>query len=88
MADASLTDEIINVYYEDAEQEFLAYCGRNDIPLGASGVLEDMVIAKLNQRGSEGLASQSYSGVSESYQTSYSETTKANLNRWRKLKTL
>jgi hypothetical protein len=81
-------DNLLEVYLDDAKYEFLSYTGRKDIPKAAMGVIEDMVIAKYNQRGNEGLASQSYSGISESYQTTYSDTTKTSLNRWRKLRTL
>ena len=52
------------------------------------GVIEDMVVSKFNHRGTEGLASQSYSGISETYQTNYDDKTKTSLNRWRKLRTL
>lgn len=81
-------DSVLEVYLDDARHDFLAYCGRSDIPHAAMGLIEDMAIAKYNQRGNEGLASQSYSGISESYQTAYSDTTKVALNRWRKLRVL
>lgn len=81
-------DAILEVYLEDARHEFLAYCGREDIPHAAMGVIEEMVISKFNQRGNEGLASQSYSGIREEYQTTYTDTTKASLSRWRKLRLL
>ena len=81
-------DNLLEVYLEDAKYEFLSYTGRKDIPKAAMGVIEDMVVSKFNHRGTEGLASQSYSGISETYQTDYDDKTKTSLNRWRKLRTL
>ena len=49
-------DNLLEVYLDDAKYEFLSYTGRKDIPKAAMGVIEDMVIAKYNQRGNEGLA--------------------------------
>lgn len=81
-------DDVLEICLEDAQQDFLTYCGRADVPVAANSLVEDMAIIKYNQLGNEGLSSQSYSGVSESYLTDYNEIIKANLNRWRKLKLL
>lgn len=79
---------ILSLLLEDAEQDFLTYTGRKDIPATASALIEDMAIYKYNQLETKGISSQSYSGVSESYSTDYDTTLKVNLNRWRKLKLL
>lgn len=78
-----------NYVLEDKVTDLLSTAvNTRSLPVGASGLIEDMAILRYNQLGNEGLSSQSYSGVSESYLTGYNEITKANLNRWRKLKLL
>lgn len=84
----SAIDALLETCIEDAQQDFLTYCRRVEVPIGASGLVEDMAMLRYNQLGNEGLSSQSYSGVSESYLSGYNDMMKANLNRWRKLKSL
>lgn len=47
-------------------------------------VLVDIVVIKLNRIGTEGLASQGYSGVSESYLNEYPDYIMKQLNAFRK----
>lgn len=69
-------------------QEFLDYTSQEEIPAGAEAVIIQMAIISYNRLGSEGLSSQGYSGVSESYLNEYPENIRKQLNRYRKLKTL
>ena len=69
-------------------QEFLDYTNQEEIPAGAEAVIIQMAIISYNRLGSEGLSSQGYSGVSESYLNEYPENIRKQLNRYRKLKTL
>lgn len=84
-AAANYSDAQIALALKLALAEVEAYCGRE-----ADTVLElaaqEIAIIKLNRLGSEGLASQSYSGVGESYVDGYPAHIKATLNRKRKLK--
>lgn len=84
-AAANYTDAQIALALKLALAEVEAYCGRE-----ADSVLElaaqEIAVIKLNRVGSEGLASQAYSGVSESYIDGYPAHLKATLNRKRKLK--
>lgn len=84
----SVDEALIDVLLEDAENEFLAHTKRKEVPAAAKGLIEDMVIFKLNHNENRGLASQSYSGVSESYTTDYDSDITAALNQWRKIKLL
>lgn len=81
-------DAILEICLDDAKQEFLSYTGRNEVPVPAQYLVEQLAILRYNQLGNEGLSSQSYSGNSESYLSDYNNSLKANLNKWRKLKLL
>ena len=83
------TDEQIGVCCKWALAEVEGYCGRlvaADYELEVAAQM--IAIIKLNGLGSEGLASQGYSGVSESYINDYPANIKAILNKKRKIKIL
>lgn len=82
------TDELINLFIEDTTKEVKIYCNREDIDTELESVIRRIVIIKLNRMNSEGLSSQSYSGVSESFIDGYPQDIVSILNRKRKLKTL
>lgn len=84
-AAANYKDELINLYIEDAKSEIKSYCNR-DLDDELNRCAEKIVIIKLNRLNSEGLASQSYSGSSESYIDGYPADILAVLNRKRKIK--
>lgn len=84
-ASENFTDAQISLAYRLALAEVEAYCKRE-----ADAVLElaaeQIAVIKLNRSGTEGLASQSFSGVSESYIDGYPAEVQAILNSKRKLK--
>jgi hypothetical protein len=82
------TDELINLFIEDTITEIKVYCNREDIDTELESVIRRIVIIKLNRMNSEGLSSQSFSGVSESFIDGYPQDIISILNRKRKLKTL
>ena len=86
-AAANYTDAKISLAYRIALAEVEDYCRRD-----ADEVLilaaEQIAVIKLNRAGTEGLTSQSYSGVSESYIDGYPAEIKAILNRKRRMKVL
>ena len=82
------TDELINLFIEDTTKEVKIYCNREDIDTELESVIRRIVIIKLNRMNSEGLSSQSFSGVSESFIDGYPQDIISVLNRKRKLKTL
>lgn len=84
---SNYTDEQINLAYRRASMEVEAYCNRGlDIELEM--IVEEIAVIKLNRMNSEGLTSQSYSGVSESYVDGYPQHIKSILNRKRRIKTV
>ncbi len=79
------TDAQISLALKMAIAEVESYCNRG-IDAELEIVAQRIAIIKLNRINTEGLASQSYSGVSESYIDGYSADILAVLNRKRKIK--
>ena len=81
---SNYSDALISLCYKRALAEVEDYCKRE-----ADAVMEliaqDIAIIKLNRMGSEGISSQSYSGVSESYVEGYPANIQNALNRKRKV---
>lgn len=86
-AAANFTDAQIRLCYEMALGEVEAYCNRNaDNELEM--IAQRIATIKLMRMNTEGLQSQSYSGVSENYIDGYPADILAVLNRKRKVKLL
>ena len=84
-AAANYTDAQISLALKMAMAEIEDYCGRElDYILELQA--QRIAIIKLNRINTEGLASQSYSGISESYIDGYPADIIAVLNRKRKIK--
>ena len=84
-AASNYTDAQISLAYKMALAEVEDYCNREaDTTLEL--LAEKIAIIKLNRINTEGLANQSYSGVSESYIDGYPADILAVLNRKRKIK--
>lgn len=84
-AAANYTDAQISLALKMAMAEIEDYCGRElDYILELQA--QRIAIIKLNRLNTEGLASQSYSGISESYIDGYPADIIAVLNRKRKIK--
>lgn len=84
-AASNYSDAQIGLCAKQALAEVEAYCRRTpDYELEI--VAQKIAIIKLYRMNSEGLASQSYSGVSETYIDGYPADVMAILNRKRKIK--
>ena len=81
------TDAQINLCLKMALAEVEAYTNREADTI-LELVAQKIAIIKLSRINTEGLASQSFSGVSESYINDYPEDIKTILNRKRKIKVL
>lgn len=86
-AATNYSDAQISLAYKIALNEVEEYCKR-DADTALELIAEQIAVIKLNRRNTEGLASQSFSGVSESYIDGYPDEIKAVLNRKRKIKML
>lgn len=81
------TDAQIGLCMKMALAEVEAYCNRTaDLELEL--IAQRIAVIKLNRLNTEGLAAQSYSGVSESYVDGYPADIQAVLNRKRKIKVI
>ena len=84
---SNFSDAQISLAYKQALTEVESYCNREaDIELDM--IADRLAVIKLNRINTEGLSSQSYSGVSESYIDGYPADILAILNRKRKIKVI
>ena len=83
-------EQHIHMLVDKACYDFCAYCGREDVPAAAEYIIIQMVLFSFNTEGREGLKSQSFSGVSETYSddngAGYPSTLTNLMNRFRKVK--
>lgn len=86
-AAANYSDAQISLCLKMALTEVQAYCNR-ELDLELEIVAQRIAIIKLNKLNAEGLSSQSYSGVSESYIDGYPADIMAVLKRKRRMKVL
>ena len=84
-AATNYSDAEISLAYKIASAEVEDYCKR-ELDTVLELAAEQIAVIKLNRKNTEGLASQSYSGVNESYIDGYPAEIQATLNRKRKVK--
>ncbi|MEG2740560.1 phage head-tail connector protein [Clostridium sp.] len=66
-AAANQSDELLNDFLEETQAEIIDIIHREDIPKKLEGSLIDLIVIKCNRLGTEGISSESFSGVSTSY---------------------
>lgn len=86
-AAANYSDALINLCYKQSLLEIEDYCNR-EADETLQYIAQRVTIIKLNRIGAEGINTQSFSGVSESYIDGYPADIQAVLTRKRKIKTL
>lgn len=84
-AAVNFSDSQISLALKLAMAEVEAYCNRK-VDTELELIAEKIAVIKLNRMNTEGLASQSYSGVTESYIDGYPAEITTVLNRKRKIK--
>ncbi len=84
-ATGNYTDAQIGLALKMAIAEVEAYCNRS-LDYELQMIAERIAVMRLNRTNTEGLAGQSYSGVSETYIEGYPSDILAVLNRKRKIK--
>ena len=84
-AASNFSDAQIGLALKLALAEVEVYCNRK-VDTELEVIAERIAVIKLNRMNTEGLASQSYSGVSESYIDGYPNEILTVLNRKRKIK--
>ena len=86
-AASSFSDAQISLALKMAIFEVEDYCNR-EVDTTLELIAEKIAVIKLNRINTEGLSSQSFSGVSESYIDGYPADIQAVLNRKRKIKVM
>lgn len=81
-------DELLNLLISNAKAFVLSYCGLSAYTSSFDNVVLKMALEDYNRLGSEGKTSQSFSGLSESYNDDYSSAVYSFLKRYRRIKTL
>lgn len=84
-AASNYSDALISLCLKQALAEVEAYCGRS-LDYELEMIAERIAIIKLYRMNTEGLASQSFSGVSEAYIDGYPAEIQNVLKRKRKIK--
>lgn len=87
-AAANYTDAQISLCLKMAITEAEAYCNRTPLDKELELCAQKMTIVKLNRMNTEGIATHSFSGVSEQYIDGYPADIMAILNRKRRLKVI
>lgn len=80
-------DKLIKLLINLATEDARTISRRQDVT-ELEGIIIQMVVFNYNRLGTEGLDSESYSGVSYSYSSDYPENILRGLKRYRKLVTL
>ena len=80
-------DALLLLLIQQAEDEAKDFTHREDV-CELQSTIENMVAYNYNRLGTEGLNSESYSGVSYNYTTDYPEPILKMLKRYRKIVTL
>ena len=81
------TDALLLLLIQQPEDEAKDFTHREDV-CELQSTIEKMVVYNYNRLGTEGLNSESYSGVSYNYTTDYPEPILKMLKRYRKIVTL
>ena len=83
-----IKDEVLNMLIEDAKIETIDYCNLLEYNIKLDSTLVKMVIQNYNKSINQGISSESFSGVSESYVNGYSADVIIMLNNNRKVRML
>lgn len=77
--------DVLEMLFKQCADEFMAICNREDVPEAANHIIEQMIAFRYSQINAEGLASQSFSGMSEAYMSDYPERLKRAMYRFRRI---
>lgn len=81
-------DDLISLLIDLAKEEATSFCNLSEYAEELDSIVIRMVVQNYNKNGNEGIASASYSGVSESYLDNYSQDVIKSLKKHRRLITL
>lgn len=79
-----LIEDIVSSAIDDVRDN-LNYFYEKELPTYCKGIVKDLALIRYNQLGSEGLKSESYSGVSQTYNDDIPLSIKRRLSKYRRL---
>ena len=71
---------------ENARAFILSYCNLKEFPTGLEFIVPRMVEEDYNRQGAEGMSGRGVAGVSESYDTDYSQQVYKALNKFKRIR--
>lgn len=78
-------EELLESLFDDAQADILNFTRQTEIIPGLVSALKDLISFRFNTLGTEGLKSESPSGVGTTYDTDIPDRIKVILRRYRKL---
>ena len=66
-ANIQVSDDLINLYIEDAIKSACLYTGYTTLPSDFEHLIVDIVVESINRRGNEGVSNNSGLGISTTY---------------------
>jgi len=86
--DNVLKDKLLIYLIKSESTKVMTYTNNLVILPEMESLVEELVIIRYNKLGSEGLQSESYSGISQTFIQDIPEAIKSQLNKYRRLKTI
>lgn len=86
----NINEDVLNDLIADAITDVKTYINwpaetEETFPEGCNTIIKDIVMIRANRLGSEGIASESHSGVSQTYENDFPPELKRRLNKYRRL---
>lgn len=81
-------DGLLTYLINTTQRKALDYTNQPELLIAMQSIVEEWVVIRYNKLGSEGLQSESYSGISQTFLSDIPNDIKAQLNKYRRLKTL
>lgn len=79
-----ILEEIVDDSIQEVK-DYLNYTDEEELPNSCKSIIKEIAVIAYNQLGSEGVKSESYSGVSQTYIDDLPPQLKVRLRRYRKL---
>lgn len=84
----NVSDDLLKDLVTDAITDvrtYLNWSEHEELPAGCETVVKDIVVRQVNRQGSEGLASESFSSTSQSYESELPRDITRKLTKYRRL---
>lgn len=82
----TVSDDVLEAILEEAQEDFTEYCNVESAPITARSLIIAMAKEKLNKIGSEGIESEEFSDVRQTYVTDYTPGIYKRLAQYRRIR--